>query len=173
MNKTCLIASAVILLGATCTSAGVSVAGDTFNKKNVFQGQLMGVEWSYKEGGGTFSGRNAEITFYHRKSNGWVAVNSFALDVDDRLKPTQAMVESYLWVNREKEVSRKTIQVDGKEAVWIEAEDERGYYKAINVYIRLSSGHACWITYGNTSSFFTDQIPAFEEFLGTFKVLVK
>ncbi|UCF80835.1 MAG: hypothetical protein JSV08_10110 [Acidobacteriota bacterium] len=171
MKKQLIVGIGVLLIGALQSWAGVSIEDDSFMKKGLFQGKMLGDDWSHKKGGGAFSVRNAEITFYHKKSNGWISVNSFSIDEDYREKPVEANVENFLWINREIELSRKSITVDGHNVIWLEAEDEKKYYKAVNVYVRLSDEYACWITYGNTPSFFSEFLSVFEGFLQDFKIL--
>ena len=171
MKKQLIVGIGILLMGALQSWAGVIIKDDVFSKKDLFQGKMLADGWSHEEGGGTFSARNAEISFYHKKSNGWISVNSFSIDKEYRERPTVAQVESFLWANREKTVNQKAIKVNEQDAVWLETEDEKGYYKAINVYVRLTDEYGCWITYGNTLSFFSEFLPLFEEFLQNFKIL--
>jgi hypothetical protein len=108
-----------------------------------------------------------EIAFEHKKSNGFISVNSFALSDIDQSRTLSIHADAAVASARGMKLSEKQTKIDGIDAVEVIISGAR-----MVKWVFMKKGEKGYrLMYSNTPAYFDQYLGVFDKFVETFKTL--
>jgi hypothetical protein len=165
-----IIAGLTLFLLTGCVVG--EIRDNSFYLKNDFTIQLLNEDWKVIRQ--TRASLNPsvvysrdKIAFAHKKSNGYVSINSFILSDVSQARPLSVHVDAAVAYWRGMKLSEKQTQIDGIDAVEVIISSSR-----MIKWVFMKKGDRGYeLVYSNTPAYFDEYLGVFDKFVETFKTL--
>ena len=104
-----------------------------------------------------------EVAFKHKKSNGFIGINSMVMDAVDQARPLEVHAEETV-ARLGMKLSQDMIKINNTDAMQLVCS---GTYMTKLIY--LKNGNVAYeLVYQNTKTYFDQYLPVFDQFVKTF-----
>ena len=174
MNKyhSAVLMLLLVVLPACITTTG-EIKGNVYYLDGNFTVDMLDDDWvALQQRAGVVDGRyfentHFEISFNHKKSNGFIGVNAFEMNNAVQARSLEVTADSIVANSDGMKLSQKMMKVDGLDAVELIISG-----KEMGKYVFLKKGKMGYILmYSNTPTYFDQNLATFEKFIASFKTL--
>jgi hypothetical protein len=173
MNRFRLAIFLILLFLAGCFVTTGEIRNNKFFVENEFTVDLLGSEWEvvrqqvFVDIGIRQPNTVYEISFEHKKSNGFIGVNFLELDEVNRARSLEVHADEAVSTSSAMKLSQKLIKIDGIDAIEVVVS---GKYMMKYIFMKKDAkGYE--LVYRNTPAYFDQYLGDFDKFVGTFRVL--
>jgi hypothetical protein len=171
MNRLCLTALLLFLSLPGCLVTTGEIRGNKFFVQDDFTVDLPNSEWEvvrqqvFVDLGIRRPNSVFEVSFNHKKSNGFIGVNSMKMTEVDQARSLEVHADGAVTSMSGIKLSQRMIKVDGIDAIEVVISG-----KYMRKYIFLKKGSAGYeLIYMNTPAYFDQYLGDFDTFVGSFR----
>jgi hypothetical protein len=166
----------LLLLLAGCVTTTGDIKENRFNVENDFSVGLLDSDWEVTrqkvnplvQPNAAFPRENTpwQISFSHKKSNGFVAIRSYELNEVGQARPLDVWADGLVASSGGLKLSERSVKIDGSDAVELVIS---GQYMSKQVLLKKGK-KAYRIVYSNSPSYFDQYLGVFDTFVESFRL---
>lgn len=152
-----------------CVSTTGEIQGNRFVMSHNFTVEVLDSDWevirqqTMDDMGIHRESSVFEVAFKHKKSNGFIGINSMVMDAVDQARPLEVHAEETV-ARLGMKLSQEIIKINNKDAMQLVCS---GTYMTKHIFVK-NGNMAYELVYQNTKTYFDQYLPVFDQFVRTF-----